>query len=135
MGRNNADFQKYILVHRGITGATAAQLLGSEQGVGKHWTSDEGVADAFADPASSIRGHKVGSMITGLVSPEDVMSPEEISKHNQSRPSKAIHTGHSSESEVSVRPGATVHVLKTRTYTAKGDVKENSYKKPKQIKA
>lgn len=135
MGRNNADFESYLRVHRGITGLTASQLLGSETGVGKHWSSEEGVADAFADPSSSLRGHKVGTMLTAMVSPEDVMTAEEVASHNKSRPGKAIHTTPSSEKEVSVRPGSTVHVVASRTYTSKGDVKERTYKTPRQAKA
>jgi hypothetical protein len=74
-------------------------------------------------------------MVTALVAPEDVMTRDEILKHNESMPQKAIHTSASSEKEISVRPGATVHVIGTRTYTAKGDVKERTYKTPKKAKA
>lgn len=135
MTRNNADFESYIRVHRGITGLTAAALLGSENGLGKHWSSEEGVANAFADPSSSLRGHKTGAMITALVSPADVMTADEIAEHNKTKPQKAIHTGPSSEKEVSVRPGATIHVVGTRTYKPNGDVKERTYKTPRQAKA
>jgi hypothetical protein len=135
MGRNNADFEHHIRVYRGVTGVTASQLLGSETGVGKHWSSDEGVADAFADPSSSLRGHKVGAMVSGLVHPDDVMTSEEILAHNAARPGKAIHTKPSSEKEISLRPGATVHVTGTRTYKPNGDVSEKTYKTPKKVKA
>lgn len=135
MGRNNNDFEKHIRVFRGITGSSAKTLLGSKKGLGVHWSSSEAVADAFADPASSLRGHKTGVMLSGLVHPDDIMTPQEIKAHNTGRVSKAILPSDSSEKEVSVRPGATVHVTGTRSYTAKGDVKDKTFKTPRQSRA
>jgi hypothetical protein len=135
MGRNNSDFEKHIRVFRGITGSSARTLLGSEKGLGIHWSNSEAVADAFADPSSSIRGHKTGVMLSGLVHPDDVMTPKEIKAHNKGRLSKAILPSDSSEKEVPVRPGSTIHVTGTTSYTKTGDVKEKTYKTPKKAKA
>jgi hypothetical protein len=135
MGANNADFQNHILVHRGVTGVSATQLLGSPRGVGKHWSSDEFIADTFADPSSSGSGHKKGTMISAYVHPDDVMTPDEVASWNDRRPRQWIFKPEEHEKEVPVRPGSTVHVVGTKTYTSlDGDYKEKKYKTPKQVK-
>jgi hypothetical protein len=135
VGANNADFQNHILVHRGVTGVSATQLLGSPRGVGKHWSSDEFIADTFADPSSSLRGDKKGVMVSAYVHPDDVMTPEEVASWNDRRPGQFIYKPEEREKEVPIRPGSTVHVVSTKTYTSlDGDYKEKTYKTPKQVK-
>ena len=135
MGANNADFQNHILVHRGVTGVSATALFGSPRGVGKHWSSDENIADAFADPSSSLRGHKKGVLVSAYVHPDDVMTPDEVAEWNSKVPRSHIYKPEEREKEVPVRPGSTVHVVGTKTYTSlDGDYKEKKFKTPKQVK-
>jgi hypothetical protein len=92
------------------------------------------VAEGFADPTSSIPQQKVGAMISAYVHPDDVMTPKELSEWNQKRPAKTVLSKGSHEDEVTVRPGATVHVTGTKTYKANGDSNEKVYKAPKRGK-
>jgi hypothetical protein len=137
MGRNNADFQNYILVHRGVNGVTASQLLSSPRHLGKHWSSSESVADQFARKG----GKPKGTVVTGLVHPDDLMTPEEIEEHNQKNSGQMlrIYPGGEYEKEVPVRPGSTVHIVGSKDWDFRGDEievkKQKTFKTPRQAKA
>jgi len=136
MGANNADFQNHIRVHRGVNGVTAEQLLGSSRQLGKHWSTEENVADQFARSG----GGPKGTVVTALVHPDDFMSLAEIEEHNQKNSGQMlrIYPGGEYEKEVPVRPGSTVHIVGSKDLVFGDEVqvkKQKTFKTPRQAKA
>ena len=133
MTRNNADFQGFIRVHRGVPDTSVEQILSSPRGLGKHWSTDPSVSERFIS-----RKAQKGAVISGYVHPDDVMTPEEVSDFNTRVPNSTIYGDDHWEKEVSVRPGATVHVTegKDMTFFDEPQVKkQKTFKTPRQSRA
>lgn len=125
------QWDDYILVHRGIRDAHHQDVLNSGQGLGTHWSSSEDVARGFAEPG--MRGQHGGwvseddpeelksTRLSGYVHKDDVMTEDEIREWNKTHSilHHSILTGDAAnlEKEVSVRPGASVHITRATDLT------------------
>lgn len=134
MGANNADFQNHIRVHRGINGVSAEQLLSSPRQLGRHWSTEENVADQFARSG----GGPKGAVVTALVHPDDFMTPAEIEEHNKNNPQKLIYPGGEYEKESTVRPGAIVNIVGSKDLEFGDEVQvknQKTFETPRQSRA
>jgi len=140
MGANNEDFQHHIRVYRGIPGASVESLLAplksilpsakpdSPRRLGHHWTTDVKSAERFASKADK------GAVLSALVHPDDVMTPQEVEEYNRKWPRQQVYGPEHWEQEVPVRMGATVHITggKNMTFLDEAQVKnEKQFKTPK----
>lgn len=134
MPANNADFQNHIRVYRGINGVSAEQLLSSPRQLGKHWSTEENVANQFARSG----GGPKGTVVTALVHPDDLMTLAEIEEHNKNVPQKTIYPGGKYEKESTVRPGSTVHIVGSKDLEFGDEVQvknQKTFKTPRKAKA
>lgn len=110
MGRNNADFQKQVLLHRGLTGITPEEV--DTENLGEHWSTDEGVAKEFAGSAGA------GVVVTALVPKKDTLEGEwETRRRDWLKTPEAFdpeddYSGPDPEKEVRVHPRSKPTVVK-----------------------
>lgn len=131
------QFADHIRVYRGLAGITADQALNSGKRLGIHWSNDDFIAKQFAGNDSR---YTHGTLLTGLVHPDDVMTPEEIQKHNSEQPRKTIYhqEAKGTEREIPIRQGATVHITGAQDmsfYDEPQIEKEHNFTNPQAKKA
>jgi len=105
MGRNNADFESQILIHRGLT--VPPEQVNTDS-LGESWTLDPEIAKTFAGES--------GSVVTGKVSVKDTV-PSEWQTRKEAWTKDPTHfdpeddySGDDPEKEVTVHPEAKVTV-------------------------
>jgi len=124
MSAQNLSHLQFIDVARGIHSDRPGEPLG------KHWSSDEYVAQIFGEHAQRDgRGH----VFYGRVHPDSVVTPG-TKEHDRYIENYAIHGPESIEQEVTVRPGSTVHVTGRSTRTPERD-RMRIYNPPREMKA
>ena len=124
-------------MYRGLAGVSVDQAVNSGKRLGIHWSNDDFIAKQFAGKDSR---YTQGAVLTGLVHPNDVMTPEEIQKHNSEQPRKTIYyqEAKGTEREVPIRQGATVHIIGGQDmsfYDEPQVEKEHNFTQPKPSKA
>lgn len=129
---SNQQFgEDFVLVHRGVRDVHHPDVIGAERGLGTHWSSREEVARGFAEPGSRYPHFSnvqeddpeelKSTVLSAYVHKNDVMSQDEVQDWNKTK-NPLFHYIHTEkdgnhEQEVSVRPGAPVHVVKATDLT------------------
>lgn len=123
MGRNNADFQDQILVHRGLNNVTP-ELVDTND-IGEFWTTDHKVAEQFARTGEP---NAPGVVVSALVSKQHTVPSEweerkkEWEKDPRSFDAEDDYSGPDPESEVHVYPSSKAKIIGMKTVNPSGVV-------------
>ena len=122
--QDNLSSSQFVDVARGI------QSDRPQQPLGKHWSSDEGVAMIFGE--AGLRSD-TSTVFFGRVHPNSVVQPG-TEEHERMAEDYAIHSPESLEKEVTVRPGSKVYVTGLMRRSAKRD-RMITYNTPREMTA
>lgn len=101
--------KQFIEVYRGFVNASPETL--NPRQLGRHWTTDKGVAESFAHTDPNRLPNEPTTVVSALVRGKNVIERGTEEWHREAYLHGASPDPNGGESEVTVRPGSLVHVM------------------------